>query len=674
MIAVAESTAPSAALQFLRRLDPEHSEFTFQTFDDTSRKRNSLARVMHGALDSVAPELRRLQDDRAGAFVTVNVTDGNGRQEQNIVAVRAVFVDLDGAPLGPVVSSGLDPHIVVESSAGRYHAYWLVDDCPLDQFEVVQRALATRFGGDTSVHDLPRVMRLPGYTHYKGDPQVTKIIPDLGTSEPPYKLAEIVSKLSLDLKTASKSAVVPLIAENGKIAPGGRHAHLFALARSLAQRGTLATVRAALEAENTARCTPPLLAIDLDYLAGRAFTAKHSKDWPRLADDHEPTRAEEYDDGPPPIEEQSPPVPALAYINWSAFEARGTPPPRQWLVSEWIGEGHTTLLAGVGGIGKSVVAQQFATAVAAGCSFIANAQPPREVLMWAGEDDADELDRRQISICKAFDISRSSLSGSMFVYPMHDVECSLFDISFGAAVRTSMLKVLREQVGDLRARLVVLDNIARLFGGNENDRHHVSMFMSALAWATQPTQAGILLIGHISKFVGSEFSGSTAWENAARARLFLGDSKPDAKKSDSSLDEGDAPTDLRYLSKRKVNYTTRDLCILRYIDGAYEVVQAPGGGIVAKIDRDNCRRVVLRALARLSSEPMNFTCSDSAHGSHYLPRLILDHKMAEGFTKRDLADAMHTLVIDGEIIRQVEKSSNRSTDRIRLLPKPIGLV
>ena len=43
----------------------------------------------------------------------------------------------------------------------RYHVYWLCDDCPLDQFGRVQRALARRFNGDTKVQDLPRVMRYP---------------------------------------------------------------------------------------------------------------------------------------------------------------------------------------------------------------------------------------------------------------------------------------------------------------------------------------------------------------------------------------------------------------------------------------------------------------------------------------------------------------------------------
>jgi hypothetical protein len=43
-----------------------------------------------------------LNREGAGVFVTVNETDLKGRTAKNITSVRAVFVDLDGAPLEPV--------------------------------------------------------------------------------------------------------------------------------------------------------------------------------------------------------------------------------------------------------------------------------------------------------------------------------------------------------------------------------------------------------------------------------------------------------------------------------------------------------------------------------------------------------------------------------------------
>ncbi|MFP3632139.1 DNA-primase RepB domain-containing protein, partial [Burkholderia sp. SIMBA_045] len=90
---------------------------------------------------------------------------GKGRKAENVTGVRAIFVDLDGAPLGPVLRWELRPRIVVQSSLGRWHGYWKVSDCAPDQFRKLQERVAKRFGGDSKVIDLPRVMRLPGFYH-----------------------------------------------------------------------------------------------------------------------------------------------------------------------------------------------------------------------------------------------------------------------------------------------------------------------------------------------------------------------------------------------------------------------------------------------------------------------------------------------------------------------------
>jgi hypothetical protein len=84
-------------------------------------------------------------------------------------------VDLDGSPLGPVITSLPTPHVIVDSSPGKWHAYWLVTGVVLGDFTALQKDLAARFGGDPSVHDLPRVMRLPGFFHRKADPFMVRV-------------------------------------------------------------------------------------------------------------------------------------------------------------------------------------------------------------------------------------------------------------------------------------------------------------------------------------------------------------------------------------------------------------------------------------------------------------------------------------------------------------------
>src|SRR4051812_17013249 len=91
------------ASRFLTCLDPTATSWTFQCFDDDQdRKSSKLVRVLHGTLDRHFDELQDLNQRGAGVYVTVNPTDGKGRKAQNITGCRAVFADLDGAPLGPV--------------------------------------------------------------------------------------------------------------------------------------------------------------------------------------------------------------------------------------------------------------------------------------------------------------------------------------------------------------------------------------------------------------------------------------------------------------------------------------------------------------------------------------------------------------------------------------------
>jgi hypothetical protein len=164
------------AQRFLKLLDPDAEHFVFQVFDDSPTKDKELGRTLFGSLDRLADILRDRQQRGAGVFVTINRCKGGKRRAEHVDLVRANFADLDGAPLDPAMACNLEPHIVVESSPGKFHSYWLVENFPLEQFGPVQKAIAARFGGDKSVHDLPRVMRLPGFWHQKGEPFLSKLV------------------------------------------------------------------------------------------------------------------------------------------------------------------------------------------------------------------------------------------------------------------------------------------------------------------------------------------------------------------------------------------------------------------------------------------------------------------------------------------------------------------
>ena len=168
--------------EFLAALDPA-GIFTFQAIGEAPGGGGNLNRVLHGTIEQHVRELTDLNAAGAGIFVMVN--EGNGlasppartcRTNDNVVRVRSLFVDLDGAPLKPTLRAQVRPHMVIETSPGRWHTYWFGVPCPLEDFTAAQKALAERFGGDPAVCDLARVMRLPGYFHLKKEPFQTRIV------------------------------------------------------------------------------------------------------------------------------------------------------------------------------------------------------------------------------------------------------------------------------------------------------------------------------------------------------------------------------------------------------------------------------------------------------------------------------------------------------------------
>ena len=185
------------AVRFLTILAP-NEPVTFQTFSDKDELKvkrlgkkdyDPNAKIMHGTLVDHRTVLERLNQRGAGVYVMVNAGDGKGRTAKNVRRIRALFIDTDGAPYPADLP--LEPHLVVQSSPGRWHLYWLVDGVLLDSFSTLQAALAEYYGTDPSVKDLPRVMRLPGFYHCKAEPVIVKLLE--ANDHAPYSPSNIFS-------------------------------------------------------------------------------------------------------------------------------------------------------------------------------------------------------------------------------------------------------------------------------------------------------------------------------------------------------------------------------------------------------------------------------------------------------------------------------------------------
>lgn len=199
----AGGTAPAPDIRiasaFLAHFGPPDSSHCFQTFGEgRCEGHRSLARTLHGPLASHAPMLADLNGRGTGVFFVVNeVRLGERRTGPNVTRVRALFADNDNPARQSTVEAetarrGLVASFIVESSPGKRHYYWLIDDCPLASFAPMQRAIAAGLRTDPVVNDLPRVMRLPGFLHHKGMAFLTCEVLGSATGAI-YSLADVVT-------------------------------------------------------------------------------------------------------------------------------------------------------------------------------------------------------------------------------------------------------------------------------------------------------------------------------------------------------------------------------------------------------------------------------------------------------------------------------------------------
>lgn len=170
-----------AAIQFLNTLDHKRACWTFQTFDDNADRRNpALTRILNGSLEDHFDTLSNLNLQGAGIYVTVQRTDCKGRKKANITNIRTIFQEDDGDGK----ATPFEPHIVVESSPGKYHRYYIVTDVTFRQFEALQLGMVEHYGSDPNAKDLTRVLRLPGFYHQKicqakglvGTPHLVRVV------------------------------------------------------------------------------------------------------------------------------------------------------------------------------------------------------------------------------------------------------------------------------------------------------------------------------------------------------------------------------------------------------------------------------------------------------------------------------------------------------------------
>jgi hypothetical protein len=294
--------------------------------------------------------------------------------------------------------------------------------------------------------------------------------------------------------------------------------------------------------------------------------------------------------------------------------------------------------------------------MALGRDWVDQVSKPLRVLMWAGEDDANELWRRQVAICAQFGVEMAALDDLFYMQSYEGADITLAHQIYGLLQPTAMMDELHSQVQDYAADYVFLDNIARLYGGNENDRHQVTQFLAWLQSVCAP--AGVCLLGHPAKGAGSEYSGSTAWEGAVRARLYLSDRLPD-----QPIDPEEPPDEsVRYLSRRKSNYSPNDWRRLEMRNGVL-IPEVPS--ILSDVTRERqvsgefAKDIVKRAVTKLAE--LKMTCNAGTRSPEYLPKLASQYGLLDNIAEKRFAAIMRECIKASELaLAPVGYYSNRT--------------
>lgn len=364
--------------------------------------------------------------------------------------------------------------------------------------------------------------------------------------------------------------------------------------------------------------------------------------------------------GPPVGTDQAPAkpaeTPARKPMEWAKLEEQ-QPPERIWRLSHWLSVG-PTLLAGRGGTGKSLVAQTLATALAISQNYLDEVTAPLKVLAWFCEDDHDELWRRQVAICDYFQIKLSDLEGKLVIEPRLGCENTLFAPVFGTPQWTPLRMELRDQMNDYGADVLIADNTSHMYGCNENSRYEVTSFINGLCGLVNDRPVSQLILSHPAKAGDSEYSGSTAWENSVRMRWYMGATLPDQEEPE----EEQADPNVRYIAKRKTNYSIKDYRKLIFDMGVFKPESAPGD-VSARYNyalrTEGAEMAVLSAVTKFAAKDIRVV--DAKNSPDSLLSRMRASKLMQDYTPREIGDAIAALRLNGRLVEtQVGTNANRT--------------
>lgn len=205
------------------------------------------------------------------------------------------------------------------------------------------------------------------------------------------------------------------------------------------------------------------------------------------------------------------------------------PPPH--LIAQILPRGVPTLLAAHGGTGKSLIALTLAVCAAAGRDFMGLPVEQGHVVFYSAEDHEDVLRWRVQRICRHMGLDPYEVAKNLTLLDATMGDPALYrevnDAGIRRGISTYTMQCLESWVTKTEAALLIVDNASDAYDAPENQRAQVRAFMRSLTQLARRVMCACLLLAHVNRetakgtSTSEGYSGSTAWHNSARSRLFL---------------------------------------------------------------------------------------------------------------------------------------------------------
>ncbi len=315
-------------------------------------------------------------------------------------------------------------------------------------------------------------------------------------------------------------------------------------------------------------------------------------------------------------------------------------PDRQWLVPGLIPLHNLTMLGGDGGLGKSILVLMLMAACALGKRWLGYPTKNCRAFGFFCEDDEDELHRRMVDICRYYKVELADLVG-LELCSRVGLDNSLMEWrdAWKAGKITWLHTQIMNHCQETAAQLVVLDSHHDVFAGEENWRKHGRQFCQGLRKIALRIDGAVVITAHPSlsgRNSGTGESGTTAWHNSVRSRLYL-------IKADEQTDDCE-----RILQHKKSNYgPENDDIRLRWNDGVFVAITEETG-VIGSIKRGNAETVFMECLDTLTEQGRHVT--DAANSPRFAPKQISQMPGASGYSKKEFKSAMERLFGAGRIV------------------------